>query len=113
MPKKRLISRYNQFRDRAIEVMNGIGISEPLRSKVAYAVKTDDSLKGAVAAHFAPPAEGAPAQSAEEKAAAVIQLVCDKVSDALTDATLPGRQKYVAAIIRQLVDDAVLKKLLS
>src|SRR5581483_10743196 len=33
--RKRLISRYNQFRDRAIEVMGGIGISEPLRPKVA------------------------------------------------------------------------------
>jgi hypothetical protein len=111
--KKRLISRYNQFRDKAVAVLSGIKIAEPLRPKVSYAVRNDQDLKQAVATMFARPPEGSPDPLPEEKADAILRLVLDKVSAALTDETLPGRQKFVGGLVRELLDDAILKKLLS
>jgi hypothetical protein len=111
--KKRLISRYNKFRDKAIEVLSGIKISEPLRPKVSYALNNDAVFKQAVLTVLTPPGEGAPDLPTEQKAEAIIRLVTERVSAALTDETLPGREKYLGALIRQLLDDATLKKLLS
>jgi hypothetical protein len=88
-------------------------IAEPLRPKVSHAVRTDASMKKTIAAMFSPVPEGVPDLLPEEKAEAVIQLVTEKVSDALADETLPGRRKYIGGLMRELLDDAALKKLLS
>jgi hypothetical protein len=47
------------------------------------------------------------------KADAILRIVADKAGEVLSDETLPGREKYVAGLVRELLTDAFIKKLLS
>ncbi len=111
--RKRLIPRSTQFLNRAIDVYLGMKISEPLRGKVNFAIRSDGELKAAIAAVMAPPPEGQPELTSEAKVDAILKLVAERASVALNDETLPGREKYVGGLMRELLGDAVLKKLLS
>lgn len=106
--RKKLLPRKKKLADRAQQVLLNSKLVEQFRERMNTAIKQDTQLVEEIKAKLA----GAGEMDRDALTADLVAIFRTAFRRSVTDATLPGREKLMKGIVGEIVEDALVEKIL-
>ena len=105
---KKMLPKLRQFKEKAVEIVSGMRVVDPVKARIVTMIRQDDELKKGVSALFAEMGADDP----DAKATDVIRLLGSKIRDAINEETFPKRDEYIAGLVSDLMADKILQSMI-
>jgi hypothetical protein len=105
--RKKLIPRKRRLLERATQVLLSSKIVEQFRERINTAIKQDAQLIDEIKSKLAADRDSAPDMLAAE----LVAMVRTSLRRSVTDANLPGREKLIKQLVGDIMEDAVVDKI--
>jgi hypothetical protein len=106
--RKKLVPRKKKLTERAQQILLGSKIVEQFRERMSTAIKQDTQLLDEIKTALANPTEAAPDALASD----LVAIVRTSFRRSINDATLPGREKLIKQLVGDVMEDALVEKIL-
>jgi hypothetical protein len=106
--EKKLVPRKKKLTERAQQILLGSKIVEQFRERMSTAIKQDTQLLDEIKTALANPTEAAPDALASD----LVAIVRTSFRRSINDATLPGREKLIKQLVGDVMEDALVEKIL-